>query len=216
MNSSDDFLHSNEVLDLTNENVECKNLAPFVKDINGATGSLIDDEPVICGGYTNEGFSDECYTIDEFKTKLFNKMTTKRAYAASIKVNDTLLWISGGYNGFNILKLTEFVENGLSIPGPELPLPLMSHVVVTLSLDLVMVIGGRSPDMSYSTRTFYFDFQAWMAGPDLKLGRFDHSAGVLIDSATKENLIVVAGGNGGCDTVEILYPRSNAWRSGKS
>ena len=66
--------------------------------------------------------------------------------------------------------------------------------------------------LSQDTYYFIHENQTWIKGPDLTTGRMAHAAQVVIDSETKEELVIVTGGlftteNGGnyIDTSEILF-----------
>ncbi len=64
-------------------------------DVHEATGGLVGSHPVVCGD--RYPYTDECYKIGEKKADLVAQMTTKRGYAASVTINSTLLWITGGW-----------------------------------------------------------------------------------------------------------------------
>ena len=81
-----------------------------------------------------------------------------------------------------------------------------------------MLIGGISPDNSFSAKTFYFDhiLQTWTPGPTLQQGRWSHTADLVFDSVTKQGSIIVAGGYSGyiLDSTEILHTDSLQWEKG--
>ena len=46
----------------------------------------------------------------------------RRKFSASVAIDETTLWITGGYNAFNNKKSTEFVSlNKSPLKGPDLP-----------------------------------------------------------------------------------------------
>ena len=67
------------------------------------------------------------------------KLSAARYDSASIVVNATKLWMTGGTTLSGPLQTTEFIEldaegeNGISIPGPSLPLPFFRHCRVALT-----------------------------------------------------------------------------------
>ena len=76
---------------------------------------------IICGGYTFQYPTDECYVITAKKSKLVVKMSEERDGAASVTINKTLLWVSGGKNNdYDILSSSEFIGMDRTIPGPNL------------------------------------------------------------------------------------------------
>ena len=117
-------------------NYQCSDWVDYPITIRGATGGLLGTSPIICGG-GGLPITDKCYVINKKKAKLVGKMSTKRYLAASVTINDTLLWVSGGkydkYND-NTLSSSEFfhLENG-TMPGPELPLPLQYHAMIMIA-----------------------------------------------------------------------------------
>lgn len=73
--NTDDVQTHSEIIDLTVKGEShCKNWAEIPKGLSGATGGLIGDTILICGGYQSgiEGSqSDECYRFVNFKISLF-------------------------------------------------------------------------------------------------------------------------------------------------
>ena len=86
---------------------QCSNWIDYPIDVEGATGGLLGTHAVLCGG----GYpaTDECYKITSKETIKFGQMNTKRVSAASVTINSNTLWVTGGYDGNNILSSTEFV-----------------------------------------------------------------------------------------------------------
>ena len=76
-------------------NYDCNDWADYPISVYGATGGLLGTSPIICGGCCP--ITDKCYVINKKKAKLVGKMSTKRNHAASVTINDTLLWVTGGY-----------------------------------------------------------------------------------------------------------------------
>ena len=142
---SQELRQNTEVLDLKNENATCPKLAPFPLSVADATGSLLKNQPIICGGRnygSNTDFPifpnydyvvrDECWHLKNSSNSwsLLSRMTTRRIYHTSVPVNDTYLWVLGGVDdGYGNIRSTEYVDlNGNTQPGPELPLPISRHV----------------------------------------------------------------------------------------
>ena len=214
-----------EVLDLNNEDAVCHNLPPFPEEIRSATGSVIQGQPLVCGGYDKDwNAKEDCWTLEKSRTswRRLTTMTSKRTTAASVPVNNTYLWILGGYDGDGPTKSTEYVDlEGNSKTGPDMPLPISSHAIVALENSTYFLIGGRTDDDQHSEKTYYFseETQQWSQGPNLKQGRAIHTAGLIIDEVTAERYTIVAGGIGDgwstLDSTEILYPGATEWQQGK-
>ena len=162
------------------------------------------------------------------ESQFLTNMTTKRAFAAKVVVDD-LLWITGGYNATSAyLSSTETIRtDGSVVPGPPLPLPLWGHATVNVNTKLmwpkILIIGGNTPgpsdDGANLNKTYYFNLLGkWSDGPKLNIGRSHLAAGIVTDKITNESIVVVSGGWGGTwasnlKSTELLL--DNRWVSGK-
>ena len=198
----------------------CKDWAELPKDVTSATGGVIQNVVVICGGGIPGKFFDECYRLNGQAATLITHMSVKRKYAASLVIDKTKLWITGGFN-FDIvdyLTHSEYITLGGSEPGPELPIPISYHALVAIDNTLSMLIGGITTGNVPTQTTHYFDHQghSWIQGPDLMQARIAHAAGVVIDEVTNEKFVTVTGGeyNGiDLDSTEMLL--NNQWTQGE-
>ena len=103
-------------------------------NIEKATGGLLGTNPVICGGLHGDPFGlgmKKCYMITPKETTLIaqmstgTQMSTDRVGAASVTIDNTLLWITGGQNSFGqYLSSSEYIQISGHSSGPELPLAL--------------------------------------------------------------------------------------------
>ena len=103
-----------EVLDISTSNGTTKvcqaSTLAYPLDIRYATGAVVGNESVICGG-------SSCYVLGQEKHwKLLGQMSTPRSSSASVPVANGL-WITGGWNdGSNNLNSTDIIYlNGSSI-----------------------------------------------------------------------------------------------------
>ena len=90
---------------------KCSDWTDFPKSYrSGSTGGLVGKSILICGGSDGSDGSDECYSLNRDSSALITKMSEKRYGAASLVLNQTTLWITGGWNPVS-LKLTssEFI-----------------------------------------------------------------------------------------------------------
>ena len=204
-----------EVIDLSS----FSSSSPFV-DIpsgrNWAVGGLLGSTPILCGGRTP--YEDSCISFKNSQWTKTHEMTTKRAFAASVQLNSTTMWILGGYNG-GILDSTEFLraDSSVGIPGPKLPIAMRSFCTVKYSDHQVYIIGGYTGREILNTVYIYnpMDGFTHIEGPPLKNKRYDHACAVM--SYGQQSKIVVAGGysGGGLSSVEIFDPTVNNWIPGK-
>ena len=203
----------------------CNNWPDFPISVAGATGGLIGDTVIICGGYVYDTrYVDECYSLTSEKATLVTHMSVERGYAASIVINDNTLWVTGGYNydgGFVYLASTEYVTVTGNMLGPDLPMALSNHAMVAINSTCSMVIGGKDENWDDSASTFFYDRNEgeWITGPSLMQARSYHAAGIVTDDVTDENFVAVTGGNVGewitdpLDSTEIL--QDGEWVQGK-
>ena len=197
----------------------CKNWPEFPISVYGATGGLIGNTVMICGGdpYGGYGYVDECYSLTSEKATLAINMTVGRWLAVSIG-SDNSLWVTGGFGNTGLLASTEYVTMSGTIPGPDLPMVLARHAIVAINSTCSMVIGGMGYD--YYASTFFYDHieGEWTNGPSLMEVRFDHAAGLVTDEVTDEHYVAVTGGTSGggasvSDSTEML--QDGEWVQGK-
>ena len=188
----------------------CNNWPKFPKAVSAATGGLIENTVMICGG--NEA-SDECYSLSSGKRALVTHLSVGRIEAASIVINDNTLWVTGGVGGSAYLSSTEYVTITGTILGPDMPMACSLHTMVAINSTCSMVIGGYGA----SALSFFFDHNEgeWTTGPSLIQARFRHAAGIVTDEVTDEQFVAVTGGvyDGDLDSTGIL--QDGKWVQGK-
>ena len=156
-------------------------------------------------------------------------MIEKRSHAANVALDQSTLWIVGGWNGSivnnaidinGIHSSTEFIKLGQPSvqQGPDLPFTISHHSMIQYDEKSIYIIGGMQNGRR-TNKTWIVDptneFRI-TEGPSLKKGRAGHvCAKMTINGRT---ILVVAGGsgNGGyLDSVEILDPsENNVWTQG--
>ena len=202
----------------------CNNWPDFPISTYGATGGLIGDTVIICGGFAVGVFShvDECYSLTSEKATLVTHMSVGRWYAASIVINDNTLWVTGGYDYYSggYFASTEYVTVTGNMLGPDLPMALSDHAMVAINSTCSMVIGGEDESWFPSASTFFYDHNEgeWINGPSLMQARGYHAAGIVTDEVTNENFVAVTGGyglvwSGFVESTEIL--QDGEWVQGK-
>ena len=136
----------------------CKNWPDFPILVNGATGGLIGNTVMICGGNRGhaDGYLDDCYSLNSQKATLITHMSVGRVWAASIVLNDNTLWVTGGYGTESMssdyqhpLNSTEYITLNGTLPGPDLPTTLAQHTMVAINTTWSMVIAGTPMKSSY-------------------------------------------------------------------
>jgi hypothetical protein len=202
----------------------CNNWPDFPIDVGkGATGGLIGDTVIICGGIGVGGsISDECYSLTSEKVTPVTHMTVGRFHAASIVINDKTLWVTGGRDGgWYSLASTEYMTMTGTMLGPDLPMAHAHHAMVAINSTCSMVIGGEQGEANdyYSALTFFYDHneEEWINGPSLMQERYDCAAGIVTDEVTGEHFVAVTGGinddSSYLNTTDIL--QDGEWVQGK-
>merc|ERR1739844_569996 len=114
--------------------------------MGAATGAIVSGQPIVCGGESSgyPNYHSECYKYTTNSWTPLSKMSTKRAYSASVPVKGKLLVLGGWYDGGNRLATSEYVspDGDASQPGPHLPGPRSRHCAVKLANGQVMLLGG--------------------------------------------------------------------------
>ena len=214
------YQRTSEMIDLAiKSDSSCKNWAEFPKDVGSATGGVIKETVVICGGGIPGESSDECYSLNGKVATLITHMSAKRQYAASLVINGASLWITGGWSSdTGRLATSEYITLEGSIPGPEMPIPIQSHALVVINKTCSLLIGGRTTGVTLPT-VYYFEHEGknWSQGPDLIQARREHAAGIVTDETMYDEFVIVTGGEYHgiwLDSTEILI--DNQWHLGKT
>ena len=108
-----DYIKKSEILDISDQKkFQCADWVDYPIGVYGATGGLVGQVPVICGGWSS-GYIDDCYKVTGNKAVFLGKMKTKRYAAASVVLKNTVLWVTGGKDGIydsSLLSSTEFIH----------------------------------------------------------------------------------------------------------
>ena len=84
-----------EVIDLLDASNICEPLADFQIEASQGVGDLLDNSPMICAAVTsNGGWTNECFVVDG-SNEVAATLQTARRYAASVKLDDSTLWVTG-------------------------------------------------------------------------------------------------------------------------
>ena len=178
-----------EIVDIKDSNYHCTKDASFPVKLVAATGGLINDTPLVCGGndYTNfKNPTSDCFVLDNSGTGWSKKggllEPRKNAGQNFVVINGKLI-LSGGYGSAGPLTSIEMVSPDASAVKLSVNLPkgLQGHCQVQWDDTTVMIIGGY--DTSLSAATYFVDVDSEMIdGPTLNTARFIHSCGELLIS----------------------------------
>ena len=219
------YISTTELIDV---NGTCtSSLSDYPIKIKAATGVYVDGKIVICGG--NSPYSNKCYQLmnDKDAFELIYAMEETRAWAKAIVSQGSMLVTGGRDNDtYNKIITSEFVNHQiLNNIAPRLniqmPEPVHRHAILNINHSTIFLIGGVTASSSYTNKTHFYnhDTKQWKIGPELKIGRSTHTAGILIDHVTLYQHVAVVGGfnlvNGGkLNSVELLLHGKNVWSQG--
>ena len=111
--------------------------------------------------------------------------------------------------------------------GPDLPVKVCSHTMISINNEVSMLIGGDVEDsmgsqhVSYKTWFYNHTNDEWTLGPELIIGRCDHTAGIITDKISHEEYVVIVGGGDSfgevINSVELLKLNAGElnWKHGK-
>ena len=82
-----------EIIDLENANAKCVQLPDFPGEFFSSVGGLLNNRPVICGGFDHKtGMSDQCFELnDDGKFETSGMLTTERSNAAAVVIDDKVI-----------------------------------------------------------------------------------------------------------------------------
>jgi hypothetical protein len=210
-----------EVIDLEDSRNFCQILEDYPIQVDGAVGGLINQiDPLVCGGWNPTATTNVCYVVNQPGQSL--EMLEKRVVSASLTLNSSHLWITGGTNSdYERLRTSEFVSIGQpSVKGPDLPYSVESHCLVGVNSSTALLCGGKNNGgIVNECHYMYLEDHSWSQGPSMMTIRFRHSCGIFKSAAHQgRNIVIAAGGynyDDDLDSVEFLDPTTNTWNEGK-
>ncbi len=221
----DETTKTSEILAFTDdlrEDVECEKYPFYPIGVWVATGGMIGNVPLICGGLDgSKTRTDECYSISpkEGAKRATRLIKAKTNGKGSIAVNDKELFVAGGYSDDEIEDSTEFVTLDQEPKlGPKLPYTVHRHCFVKIDESTAFLISGRSMSFNGGAKiliknTLFYDIanKDFKNGPELFSARQWHAcASLKVDGKT---FVMVAGGTGRKDS-EIWSQETNEWTKG--
>jgi len=173
------YLSTVEVINLdpANPGLVCDNLPEFPLGLYGATGQLFNKEtPIICGGW-NGTYSCDCYALQYQSWTKISSLNHCRTYPASALVSleqeKEVLMITGGRDGFSVLKSVESFDGKNWEQGQlaELPNGVWLHCLVKINASTLLLIGGSETTVvagaTSKTHFFHTGKNQWSPGPNV-------------------------------------------------
>ena len=136
----------------------------------------------------------------------FEFETLGRIFGSFVKLNDSAVWITGGFNeNFENMMTTIIVTTNGSKTDVQLPISFDSHCMVHYKKNSIMIIGGIQNGIANSKKTWIINTNNrsnLIEGPSLNRGRQFFSCN-KVEDRFGNTLILVIGGEYE-DTVEFL------------
>ena len=176
-------------------------------------GDFLNSSLVLCG-------ESDCLLFEKIGHRKINfTSNSKRKYASSIKLNESFLWITGGYHDtypYQQLNSTEIISTGgAATESINLPFTVYGHCMIKYSQNKVLLIGGVQNKTRRSERTWIIDLVDFnfTEGPLLIKGRHNPMCGKMKDKLGNTIIIVVGGQYE--NLVEVLNTTTmDEWKSG--
>ncbi len=196
----------------------CDNLPEFPLGLAAATGQLFNKStPIICGGNNGNDLCD-CYALQNQSWTKISSLNQCRRYPASalvsLKHEEEVLMITGGYDAPTVLNSVEFFDGTDWEQGQVSVLPrgVWEHCLVKINSTTLLLVGGSETDgvVSPVSATHFYDVNKnqWIPGPTLNVARAGAGCGLLnwMNPQTNQmEKIVVASGGYESSTTELLY-----------
>ena len=200
-----------EIIDLINPKLKSEIMIYKNGSRVSATGAILQNHLLIFGGLENNKDTKNVSVIG-MPNGWSNNMMIPRSMMSSVVLNESKIWITGGFVNNDGLKSTEiFSLDQPSVPGPDLPFKVYDHSMVLVNSSTIYLIGGcigDSQNEQTSNRTWIIDptnnFQI-KVGPSLNIARNWHSCSKM--RIKGRIFLVVAGGHNhgkDLDSVEFL------------
>ena len=206
-------------MDLEDASFQCT-LSQFPTNAHGATGGLVGNTPLICGGRIGSNYQNSCYSLKEdgaWKLEASSLITARLGAATGSVIINNKLVLAGGYNG-NYLATIEVVapnEESETLPI-SLPVGMYGSCIVPWDTNTFMIIGGWVGRNRRETYFFNMANNERTDGPSLLTARRTFGCNTM--NVNGEDYIIVAGGNGATRSTEYL-PKTNygsGWQKSKN
>jgi hypothetical protein len=169
-------------------------------------------------GSYSYSYTKSCYVVNQPGQS--SEMLERRRYSATLTLNSTHLWITGGSSSdYLYLQTSEFVSIGQpSVKGPDLPYAVEGHCLVGVNSSTALLCGGCNTDNLNDCLYMDLEDHSWSQGPSMITKRCYHSCGIFKSAAHQGiNVVIAVGGwnnDDYLDSVEILDPTTNTWNEG--
>ena len=216
--TSSGIISNVEVIDLEISSSSCKNLKDYpLKIREGGVGLLLDDSPLICGGFESltSSNTNNCFNLQNNEWMFSNPLAEgKRHLKISkhpfLKENFSLIETGGYKNSVGDFNTTSILTNdGWKKLSLGLPKPEHGHCTIQFNSKILMSILIKETYFMSSTET------GWATGPSLITARRHFGCGRILSNKQSNTFsVIVAGGESAGVSVEVLDEMSGNWRAG--
>merc|ERR1712223_1891025 len=204
-----------EILDPSTQKAISCGIEDYPLEVEEVAAAVVGGVPMSCGGYQggSKGTTDKCFKLQGGQWIEIGQLKQKRrrSAAAEVTINgEKALMVAGGYEENNFFKSVEIVyPDGRIEQGTEMPKPRRSHCMEKLDDTRVIIISGYEYEggkgkKTISTLIYDSSKDTYTPGPSLKKARASMACGVFTSSLLRTQLLMVAGGSGGSNSVEYL------------
>jgi hypothetical protein len=203
-----------EVVDLAKSTTNCKKLTNFAVITRGTHGGLLPDfTPIVCGGAN----SNNCYKYYINNWVQTYSMHVPRMHftgmTGSPYQNSSHLYYVIGNGSAEVL-----TDSGWEVIGPPTPTQFYHSCLMVINETSILVFEGQvSGVRDYSPLTYIYNSvtNAWTSGPSLKRSRRAVGCGLIRKTEdSDEKIFIIAGGEGGGVSVELLDEIDGQWYRG--
>ena len=206
-------------MDLEDASFQCT-LSQFPTNAHGATGGLVGNTPLICGGRIGSNYQNSCYSLKEdgaWKLEASSLITARLGAATGSVIINNKLVLAGGYNG-NYLATIEVVapnEESETLPI-SLPVGMYGSCIVPWDTNTFMIIGGWDGSRRRQTHFVNMANNTVTNGPSLLKARSGFACHSM--NINGEEYIIVAGGSGATKSTEYLRKANygSGWQKSKN
>ena len=182
-----------EIIDLYNASFVCKGLPNYPKKCFNPEGGLVENQPLICGGYFR-GAQKSCFSLTKTGWKQTASLSTSRYLMGrgSIIFKNQLL-LHGGGGGHRAPKTSELASPDTVNKSFNLPIALYRHCNIKINESTILITGGHPRG---SKKSFFQNLKTgdWIEGPEMLVSRRSHGCAKF--KFEGRPIAITAGGKG--------------------
>jgi hypothetical protein len=210
-----------ETSNMEDSTASCNSLPLFPHNVGLANGMMINDVPIIAGGYDGSGLLSEVYKLDYLGNSwvLLGNMAEIRRQFAVAELNGGV-WAMGGFAPSSSSSTEIIYTDGTILDGPDLPEARARHCAVTLPNGKVVIMGGRTGSGfgSASKDVLIYDpsTSTYTSGPDMLYGHENFACVTFYSDKHGGRPVILSAGGYLLSKAEIYDYDNGIWEQSKS